>query len=103
MCSQHLHLKRVDLHGSLTRKKKKKKKYIYLPPSSYFEKPPDEKQLCFLCCLKQCRNCGELNDLTRKTENWAPDDAMEHYFGAFDDAMGKLETLAMMKLGPLPA
>ena len=31
-----------------------------------------------------------------------PDDAMEHWFeGPFDDAMGKLETLAMMNLGPL--
>ena len=36
-----------------------------------------------------------------KTGNWAPDDAMEHQFEVpFDDAMGKLETLAMMKLGP---
>ena len=39
--------------------------------------------------IKQWGNCGELNDLMRKTENWAP-----------DDAMGKLEILAMVKLGP---
>ena len=31
--------------------------------------------------IKQWRNCGELNDLRRKTGNWAPDDAMEHLFG----------------------
>ena len=50
---------------------------------------------------KAMGNCGELNDLMRKTGNWAPDDAMEHQFeGPFDDAMGELETLAMMKLGP---
>ena len=36
----------------------------------------------------------------RKTGNFAPDDAMEHQFeGPFDGAMGKLETLTMMKLG----
>ena len=28
--------------------------------------------------IKQWGNCGELNDLMRKTGNWAPDDAMEH-------------------------
>ena len=33
----------------------------------------------------------------RKTGNFAPDDAMEHKFkGPFDDAMAKLETLAMI-------
>ena len=56
--------------------------------------------------LKKLRgNFRELNDLMRKTGNWAPDDhvnAMEHWFeGPFDDAMGKLETLTMMTLGPL--
>ena len=50
---------------------------------------------------KQWDNCKELSDLMRKTGDWAPDDAMEHEFeGPFDDAMGKLETLTMMKLGP---
>ena len=33
-------------------------------------------------------------------ENWTLDGAMEH-FGPFYDAMGKLETLAMGKMGPL--
>ena len=50
---------------------------------------------------QQRGNCGELNDLMRKTGNWALDDTMEHSFwGPFDDVMGKLDTLAIMKLGP---
>ena len=43
--------------------------------------------------LKQWENCEELNDLMRNTELWAPDDAMG------TEILGKLETLAMMKLG----
>ena len=35
-----------------------------------------------------------------ETENWALDGAMEHGGGGFDDIMGKLETLAMGKMGP---
>ena len=36
-----------------------------------------------------------------KTENWALDGAMKHGVGGgdFDDIMGKLETLAMGKMG----
>ena len=32
---------------------------------------------------KTLENCGELNDLMRKTGNWVPDDAMKHYFFFF--------------------
>ena len=50
--------------------------------------------------IKQWGNCvGKLNDLMGKTENWALDGAMEH-LGHFGDAIGKLETLAMGKMGP---
>ena len=50
--------------------------------------------------IKQWENCvGRLNDLMGKTGNWAIDGAMEH-LGPFGDAMGKIETLAMGKLGP---
>ena len=57
--------------------------------------------------------CRELNDLMRKTGNWAPDDAMEHYFeGALwwrngqirdpnDDEIWPPDDL-MVKFGPRP-
>ena len=32
--------------------------------------------------------------------NWVPDDAMDDNLGPFDNVLGKLQTLAMMKLGP---
>ena len=49
--------------------------------------------------IKQWGNCRELNDLMRKTGNFAPDEWNINFKGLFDDAMGKLESLAMMKLG----
>ena len=43
---------------------------------------------------------GRLNELMGKRENGALDGAMEQV-GPFGDVMGKLETLAMGKSGPL--
>ena len=42
--------------------------------------------------IKQWGTVGSYtNDLMRKTGIWATDDAIEHFGGHFDDAMGKLE------------
>ena len=52
--------------------------------------------------IKQWGNCGELNDLMirRKIEIGPLVAQWNINLGPFYDAMGKLETLAMMKLGP---